>query len=927
MDEDDDHVSESTVSESQRKARPENKEEEEEDGEDPLDAFMSGVHQEVAAIEAKEAKLNEKPTTSSSTSTSKTTAFSNSTAEPLSGKLPLPSDGAKDQRRPGEDEEGEEEEAEEEDSLTRLLNLAQERAKKRDAPVVDHSTMKYPPFTRVFYQEPPELARLNAEEKAALRSPTVATTDTEKEEGKEEGKGKGVKEDPGEGMRVRGKRVPAPITRWSQAGLPSRVHPILEKYHFTSPTPIQRQALPIAMQGRDMIGVAKTGSGKTLAFLLPLLRHIHGQTPGPGPSSTTVAGGGAPHAIILAPTRELAIQIHREARPFLRVLGLKGACVYGGAPIKEHIGLMKGGPHLLVGTPGRIIDLLAANQGRVLQLHRVTIAVLDEADRMFDLGFEPQVMKIIGSIRPDRQVLLFSATFPRLMEALARRLLRYKPAEVVVGERSVVSGEVEQSVNVFHPTEQEGGEEGVRKAKFRRLLQLLGEYFSSSDPSKNEGEEEDEEEDERGKRALIFVERQDGTDRLFGDLAGRGYRTQTLHGGKDQMDRENALADFRSGVCPILLATSVASRGLDVRGLDLVVNYDCPSHMEDYVHRVGRTGRAGRKGRAVTFIVAGWEGKAAVGVKRAMEASAASIPGDLIKVVKDWEEESKGLEGSGGGGGFGGRGLDRLGEDREVSKYIQGHRYLEAAGGDVQNLIGLRIRGRLLLGGPDTSGEGKDGESLESKKRKAEEEAEKEKEKVRVAEALTELTRRKQQQEEEEQKEKESRLPEATRAAMAEINKRIKPTQDASDTSKPLTGQDLAARLAAKTSEIMARATSATSTSGTKRLASDELDVNDFPQSARWAVMRKENLMKVSDLAGVAITTKGVHVPKGQSVPKGQRKLYLLLEAETPYMVERAKVELRRLLEEKTMMFLEHEARGGIGGGSGGGGSKFLITR
>ncbi|KAI9228872.1 MAG: P-loop containing nucleoside triphosphate hydrolase protein [Piptocephalis tieghemiana] len=832
MDEDDDHVSESTVSESQRKARPENKEEEEEDGEDPLDAFMSGVHQ-----------------------------------EPLSGKLPLPSDGAKDQRRPGEDEEGEEEEAEEEDSLTRLLNLAQERAKKRDAPVVDHSTMKYPPFTRVFYQEPPELARLNAEEKAALRSPT----------------------DPGEGMRVRGKRVPAPITRWSQAGLPSRVHPILEKYHFTSPTPIQRQALPIAMQGRDMIGVAKTGSGKTLAFLLPLLRHIHGQTPGPGPSSTTVAGGGAPHAIILAPTRELAIQIHREARPFLRVLGLKGACVYGGAPIKEHIGLMKGGPHLLVGTPGRIIDLLAANQGRVLQLHRVTIAVLDEADRMFDLGFEPQVMKIIGSIRPDRQVLLFSATFPRLMEALARRLLRYKPAEVVVGERSVVSGEVEQSVNVFHPTEQEGGEEGVRKAKFRRLLQLLGEYFSSSDPSKNEGEEEDEEEDERGKRALIFVERQDGTDRLFGDLAGRGYRTQTLHGGKDQMDRENALADFRSGVCPILLATSVASRGLDVRGLDLVVNYDCPSHMEDYVHRVGRTGRAGRKGRAVTFIVAGWEGKAAVGVKRAMEASAASIPGDLIKVVKDWEEESKGLEGSGGGGGFGGRGLDRLGEDREVSKYIQGHRYLEAAGGD--------------------------------------EEAEKEKEKVRVAEALTELTRRKQQQEEEEQKEKESRLPEATRAAMAEINKRIKPTQDASDTSKPLTGQDLAARLAAKTSEIMARATSATSTSGTKRLASDELDVNDFPQSARWAVMRKENLMKVSDLAGVAITTKGVHVPKGQSVPKGQRKLYLLLEAETPYMVERAKVELRRLLEEKTMMFLEHEARGGIGGGSGGGGSKFLITR
>ena len=389
---------------------------------------------------------------------------------------------------------------------------------------------------------------------------------------------------------------------------------VIKKLNYVAPTPIQAQAIPAIMSGRDVIGVAKTGSGKTIAFLLPMFRHIKDQRP--------LEQMEGPVAVVMTPTRELAVQIHRECKPFLRVLGLRvsavvlltmstflipcyqAVCAYGGSPIKDQIAEMKKGAEIIVCTPGRMIDLLTANSGRVTNLKRVTYLVLDEADRMFDMGFEPQVMKIVNNIRPDRQTVLFSATFPRQMDSLARKILR-KPLEITVGGRSVVAAEIDQIVEVRE-----------EESKFNRLLEILGQTYNE-DPEC---------------RTLIFVDRQEAADNLLRELMRKGYLCMSLHGGKDQVDRDSTIADFKSGVVPIVIATSVAARGLDVKQLKLVINYDAPNHMEDYVHRAGRTGRAGNKGTCVTFITPEQD-RYSVDIYRALKASNASVPQDLEELA------------------------------------------------------------------------------------------------------------------------------------------------------------------------------------------------------------------------------------------------------------------------------------------------------
>lgn len=251
-----------------------------------------------------------------------------------------------------------------------------------------------------------------------------------------------------------------------------------------------------------------------------------------------------------------------------------------------------------------MIDLLTANSGRVSNLKRVTYVVLDEADRMFDMGFEPQVMKIVSNIRPDRQTVLFSATFPKQMDALARKIL-HKPLEITVGGRSVVAAEIEQIVEVR-----------AEDTKFNRLLDILGQLYNEDPES----------------RTLVFVDRQEGADNLLRELMRKGYLCMSLHGGKDQVDRDQTIADFKSGVVPIVIATSVAARGLDVKQLKLVINYDAPNHMEDYVHRAGRTGRAGNKGTCVTFITPEQE-RYSVDIYRALKASNAAVPTELEELA------------------------------------------------------------------------------------------------------------------------------------------------------------------------------------------------------------------------------------------------------------------------------------------------------
>lgn len=329
---------------------------------------------------------------------------------------------------------------------------------------------------------------------------------------------------------------------------------------------------------------------------------------------------------------------------------------------------MKKGAEIIVCTPGRMIDLLTANSGRVTNLKRVTYLVLDEADRMFDMGFEPQVMKIVNNIRPDRQTVLFSATFPKQMDSLARKILR-KPLEITVGGRSVVAPEIDQIVEVRD-----------EESKFNRLLEILGQTYNEDPES----------------RTLIFVDRQEAADNLLRELMRKGYLCMSLHGGKDQVDRDSTIADFKAGVVPIVIATSVAARGLDVKQLKLVINYDAPNHMEDYVHRAGRTGRAGNKGTCVTFITPEQD-RYSVDIFRALKASDASVPKELEDLANGklpfpitvnhfrllsprfpgFLDKVKSGKAKVAGSGFGGKGLDRLDQERDAKEKAERKAYGE----------------------------------------------------------------------------------------------------------------------------------------------------------------------------------------------------------------------------------------------------------
>lgn len=488
-----------------------------------------------------------------------------------------------------------------------ILAMASRR-KKKDLPATNHAKMSYESFRRNFYSEPPELSEMTEEDVADLRLEL-------------------------DGIKIRGVDAPKPVQKWSQCGLGVPTLGVIQKLSYEKPSAIQSQAIPAIMAGRDVIGVAKTGSGKTIAFLLPMFRHIKDQRP-----LDTLDG---PVGLVMTPTRELATQIHKECKPFLKALNLRAVCAYGGAPIKEQIADLKRGAEIIVCTPGRMIDLLAANSGRVTNLRRVTYVVLDEADRMFDMGFEPQVMKILANIRPDRQTVLFSATFPRQMEALARKTLA-KPVEIVVGGRSVVAPEITQIVEVRS-----------EETKFHRLLELLGNLY-----------EDDKNEDDR---ALIFVDRQESADGLLKDLMRKGYPCMSIHGGKDQIDRDSTIDDFKAGVVPIMIATSVAARGLDVKQLKLVVNYDAPNHLEDYVHRAGRTGRAGNTGTAVTFITEDQE-RYSLDIAKALRQSGQEVPEELQKLVDRFIEKVKSGKEKVSGSGFGGKGLERLDQERDAAR-------------------------------------------------------------------------------------------------------------------------------------------------------------------------------------------------------------------------------------------------------------------
>lgn len=341
----------------------------------------------------------------------------------------------------------------------------------------------------------------------------------------------------------------------------------LQKAGFPAPSQIQQYAWPLAMQGSDVIGVAATGSGKTLGFLLPAFHYLIERQIRPG----------NPQLLVMAPTRELAVQIEEEAVKFGRSSGLKTCCCYGGAPKGPQAGALRDGVHGVIGTPGRINDFLEGNQ---LELRDVCKLVLDEADRMLDMGFEPQIRKVLARItNPYRHTMFFTATWPMSIRRLAAEFLR-NPIQIQIGNRDELKGN-QDIVQIVTPC--------TMHNKNQLLLQVLAQSGVGDRGNKDA-------------KAIIFCSTKRMCDQLQRDLQRAGVPCAAIHGDKGQREREHALGELKSGAMKLICATDVAARGIDIKGVTLVVNYDAPGNTEDYVHRIGRTGRAGQKGYAVTMI-------------------------------------------------------------------------------------------------------------------------------------------------------------------------------------------------------------------------------------------------------------------------------------------------------------------------------------
>ena len=336
----------------------------------------------------------------------------------------------------------------------------------------------------------------------------------------------------------------------------------VEELGYEKPTPIQEQAIPLVLSGRDLMAGAQTGTGKTAAFALPILQRL-----APHASASASPARHPVRALILTPTRELAVQVAESFRNYGKNLPLRSTVVYGGVDMNAQIEQLRRGVEVLVATPGRLLDHV---QNKTVMFTQVSTLVLDEADRMLDMGFLPDIRRIIALLPAQRQNLLFSATFPDEIRTLAKSLL-HDPAEVQVAARNAVADLV---THVLHP---------VAREKKRELLAYLIQA--------------------RGLRqVLVFTGTRIGANRLAHQLRRDHIHADAIHGDKTQAEREAALADFKSGKTAVLVATDVASRGLDIEALPQVINFDIPHSPEDYVHRIGRTGRAGLKGEAISLV-------------------------------------------------------------------------------------------------------------------------------------------------------------------------------------------------------------------------------------------------------------------------------------------------------------------------------------
>jgi ATP-dependent RNA helicase RhlE len=351
-------------------------------------------------------------------------------------------------------------------------------------------------------------------------------------------------------------------TSFASLGLKAELLRAVTEQGYTEPTPIQAQAIPVVLAGKDLLGAAQTGTGKTAGFTLPLLQLL-----GARANASHSPARHPVRALIITPTRELAAQVEESVRTYGKHVQLKSCLVYGGVGMQPQVDALRRGVDILVATPGRLLDHV---QQRTVDLRQVEILVLDEADRMLDMGFIHDIRKILALLPAKRQNLLFSATFPDEIRKLASSFM-HSPVTVEVARRNTPAELVAQ---VAHPVD------GVRKRE------LLAHLVKSND----------------WKQVLVFVRTKHGANRLAQQLAREGIDADAIHGNKSQNARNQALKSFKENQTRILVATDIAARGLDIEALPHVVNYDLPHVSEDYVHRIGRTGRAGSEGEAVSFI-------------------------------------------------------------------------------------------------------------------------------------------------------------------------------------------------------------------------------------------------------------------------------------------------------------------------------------
>jgi len=336
-------------------------------------------------------------------------------------------------------------------------------------------------------------------------------------------------------------------------GIAPKLLDVISKLGFTTPTSIQHKAIPVAIEGKDIIGIAQTGTGKTLAFGIPLVQQIFSAGKGRG--------------LIILPTRELALQVDETIQKIGRSFGIKTAVLIGGSPIRHQIRDISRNPHVIIGTPGRINDHI---QQRTLNLRDVSILILDEADRMFDMGFAPQIRKILETVPKNRQTMLFSATMPDGIVKIASSHMKL-PVRVEIARPGTTAENVEHELFV-----------AKREQKLPLLKKLLQEYKGS---------------------VLIFIRVKHGARKICHNLRDIGISSAEIHSNRSLNQRKEALEGFKTGRYRVLVATDIASRGIDVKNIELVINFDLPENAEDYVHRIGRTGRAGMSGKAISFAM------------------------------------------------------------------------------------------------------------------------------------------------------------------------------------------------------------------------------------------------------------------------------------------------------------------------------------